>query len=145
VLSWNLSVRFRYTRSQTNKCASSVLICLNQYLLMTPVSSLSGRILNNVTFISGSLSFPCLFNWAGHCQHFSDSHAVTAWLWPVQCGFLIIITFQNRLSLYTSLVADCNVIPLAFIQNFLLACQVKKSTNYPCQDVSQIFPCICCV
>lgn len=145
MLSWNISVRFRYTMSQTNKCASNVLICLNHYLLMTQVSSLSGRILNNVTFISGSLSFPCFFSQAGHCQHFSDSHAVTAQLWPVQYGFLIIITFQNRLSPYTSSVADCNVIPLAFIQNFVWACQVKKSTNYPCQDVSQIFPCMCCV
>jgi len=44
------------------------------------------RILNNVSFISGSLSFPCLFNWSGHCQHFSDScsdstaMAFTIWL-----------------------------------------------------------------
>jgi len=49
---------------------------------------------------------------------------------------------EQAISPYTSSVADCNIIPLAFIQNFVLACEVKKSTNYPCQDVSQNFPSI---
>lgn len=102
-------------------------------------------LLCQVTFISGSLSFLSLFSCAGHCKHFSDSYAVKSKLRPLQYSFLIIVTFQNGLSPYTSSVADCNIIPLAFIQNFVLACHVKKSTNYPCWDVSQIFACVCYV